>query len=388
MKVLIGTDIHIQKNKGKYYLSHQVYSILKRYHDAFGTIILYSREYTTLQKEELFDASDIIKESITFERLSSTFNHNTRLENIIKESDLVIGRFHSFAGLKVEKLARKYNKPFLAEVMGDAFDAYWNHGIIGKLIAHYMENSVKRAVGNAQYALYVTEKFLQSKYPCYGISINASNVKIQQVSDNVLKARIERIKNKNDSSIKLLTTAGVDVKSKGQRYVVEALAKLNEMGVKAIYYLAGGGDTDYLYEIAKKNGVENQVVFLGRLNNSDVLSKLEEIDIYIHPSLQEGLPRAVIEAMSRACPCLGARTAGVPELLDEECIFERKSSDAIVRAITRMLESDMSKYAKNNFEKSKEYYSDVLNQRRNAFFEQIKKDIKKGEENENLSNNR
>ena len=149
-----------------------------------------------------------------------------------------------------------------------------------------MENSVKRAVGNAQYALYVTERFLQGKYPCHGLSINASNVKIQQVSDNVLDARIKRIKNKNVSIIKLMTTAGVDVKSKGQRYVVEALAKLKKIGVETIYYLAGGGNTDFLYEIAKKNGVENQVVFLGRLTNSEVLSKLEEVDIYIHPSLQ------------------------------------------------------------------------------------------------------
>ena len=52
---------------------------------------------------------------------------------------------------------------------------------------------------------------------------------------------------------------------------------------------------------------------------------LDECDIYLQPSLQEGLPRSVIEAMSRGCACIGAATAGIPELLESEYVVKRKS---------------------------------------------------------------
>lgn len=48
---------------------------------------------------------------------------------------------------------------------------------------------------------------------------------------------------------------------------------------------------------------------------------LDTVDIYIQPSKQEGLPRSVVEAMSRGCLCVGSRIAGIPELLSTKYLF-------------------------------------------------------------------
>ena len=102
---------------------------------------------------------------------------------------------------------------------------------------------------------------------------------------------------------------------------------------------------------------------------------LDTCDIYVQPSLQEGLPRALIEAMSRGCPCIGARTAGIPELLPEECLTPRGSAGAIAGAVSAMLRSDLSRYACESCRTALVYQGPVLDARRNAFFDRIRREV-------------
>ncbi len=81
---------------------------------------------------------------------------------------------------------------------------------------------------------------------------------------------------------------------------------------------------------------------------------------YIQPSKQEGLPRALIEAMNKACPALGARTAGIPELLSEECIFKPGSVSQIVEIIKLIDQQWLIREAGMNFEASKDYLKPIL----------------------------
>ena len=147
-------------------------------------------------------------------------------------------------------------------------------------------------------------------------------------------------------------------------------------GIRVKYTLVGGGDPAYLQQVAKKCGVEDQVVFTGRKNLDEVFALLDETDIYVQPSLQEGLPRSVIEAMSRGCPAIGARTAGIPELIAPECVVRRKSVSDIAETIIKIANAEkMTALAKNNFENAKKYEDSVLTQRRNAYFGKIVEDL-------------
>ena len=103
---------------------------------------------------------------------------------------------------------------------------------------------------------------------------------------------------------------------------------------------------------------------------------MDEADIYIQPSLQEGLPRSMIEAMSRGCVCLGARTAGIPELINDEFVFRRKSVKDIAKYIKKVCEdTDIEYECMRNYQKAKEYEDTVLQKRRNAFYSEIMTDI-------------
>ena len=174
----------------------------------------------------------------------------------------------------------------------------------------------------------------------------------------------------------IATVAAVDVRYKGQEYVIRAIAKLNkEMGYNYHYYLIGGGDNSFLWSVATDCGVEDWVHFMGALPHESVTETLDKMDLYVQPSKQEGLPRALIEAMSRALPAIGTRVAGIPELLNDEYLVRKGSVDDIVGLLScHMSPADMKRLAEDNFKKASEYTLDILNTRRKKFFDAFVQD--------------
>ena len=75
--------------------------------------------------------------------------------------------------------------------------------------------------------------------------------------------------------------------------------------------------------------------------------------------------------MSRGVLCIGARTGAIPELLTEERIVERKSVRQIVRQLERLDIEDLKKECVRNVQAACKYDSKALENKRNAFFDQI-----------------
>ena len=303
------------------------------------------------------------------------------IEKSIKQADLIFIRVPSVIGTLSIDIAKKLKKKYLVEVVGCPWDAYWNYSFKGKIVAPFATYMMKSRVKSAPFVLYVTNEFLQTRYPTNGKQINCSNVELAKNEKNILDSRMERIKNYSTTYIyKIGTAAGLDVLYKGQQYVIQAIAELKKEGIINIEYeLIGGGNGFYLKKLARKLGVEEQVKILGQMPHDAVFSWLDELDIYAQPSRQEGLPRSVIEAMSRALPCIGAKTAGIPELLSKECIFSNSSNEIqeICLILKKMINSPnkMKKYAKQNYLESKKYTRETLVNRRTIFFAEYKRAV-------------
>lgn len=100
---------------------------------------------------------------------------------------------------------------------------------------------------------------------------------------------------------------------------------------------------------------------------------VETIDIYVQPSRQEVLPRALIEAMSRAIPAFGANTAGIPELLQDDFIFSntRNNINEICSILLSYNKRMMLYQAKRNYKESKRYDKSIIESTRNSFFNEF-----------------
>lgn len=288
------------------------------------------------------------------------------IEKEVLAVDFVIARQSFFAAIAV-KYAKKYNKPYVVEVVGSSWDANWNYSLKGKLVAPYFEIQAKNMIKNANYVVYVTQQFLQKEYPTNGKSIGISNVKITGIREEALAQRLEKIESTDMKTMTLCTTAAVDVKYKGQAYVLEAMYKLKKKGYDLRYIIIGGGNQDRLRNLCERYELTDNVIFTGSIKHDEVYDHLSKADIYIQPSLQEGLPRAMIEAMSCAMPAIGFKTAGIPELIDKKYVCRRKSVSDICKCIESMTRDEMYAQAKKNFESAKEYEFDKINHKRKIF---------------------
>src|SRR5699024_6751625 len=101
---------------------------------------------------------------------------------------------------------------------------------------------------------------------------------------------------------------------------------LVSQGITVEYQAVGGGSPTRLKHLARELGIEDRVKFLGPLDHDAVFSWLETVDIYAQLSRTEGLPRALVEAMSRGCACIGTEVGGIPELLEATDLVPTKDS--------------------------------------------------------------
>lgn len=295
------------------------------------------------------------------------------IENATNEADLVVVKMPSITiGKYAAKYAKRINKPYFVEVCGCAWDSFWHHSIQGKVLAPFNYLVTRRIIFNSDHVVYVTNEFLQKRYPNSNHTIGCSNVLLPESDEDVLRRRIERIRNRKEGDILKIGTAGaVNVRYKSQDVVIKAISRLKQKGLIIEYYLAGGGTKDYLEDVARHYGVEDHVHFLGAVPKAQMYDFYDMLDIYIHPSIAEGLPRVLIEAESRALPAMGSNAAGTPELLTKDCVFRKNNIDEICNLLMSFTNDKMVEQAKINFERSKDYSFEVLNERRGLFYKEV-----------------
>ena len=161
--------------------------------------------------------------------------------------------------------------------------------------------------------------------------------------------------------------------------MIQAIKHLEANGYNVEYWLAGGvtglKPNTFLHDLALSYGILDKVKFVGSLSAKQMPEFYDSLDIYIQPSKQEGLPRAVIEAMSRGCPVIGSNLAGIPELLPPDCLFKKGKYKEIVSSINYIIKSDMEKLAIRNFEYVQKYEKNLLQLKRQAFYDEFLKNV-------------
>lgn len=401
MLILINTNNYCMSNRvlfvhdgpmyvdssGNIYGIHYDNKIVDRYAQ-LGSYVTFLMRQQSLKENFPTTLSKITRDNFSFvavpnfKSISTYFLNKPKAKKLINEAvlknDIVVIRMPSASGVMAISAAIKFGKPYLVEMVACTFDAYWYYNWKGKLIAHYKKWKIKRIISVCPYVIYVTKSYLQGIYPTIGKMTNISNVELNTIDVNVLGSRIEKIKNlKSNNSLVLGTVAVVDIEYKGQADVIRALGELKRQGIRICYYLVGQGNPLRLENIIIDEGLQEEVKILGALKHEEVFKFLESIDVYIQPSHTEGLPRALVEAMSLGLPCLGSKVGGIPELLQDSCLFIPSCSAEILQKIKSINIDWMLNNAEINFEKAKEYNNDILDNRRRSFYKEFLESIKR-----------
>ncbi len=126
---------------------------------------------------------------------------------------------------------------------------------------------------------------------------------------------------------------------KGHRFLIEALpGLLAEWPSLACLFVGEGECREALWSLAKEKGVEHACRFVGAQNN--VGDWYATADVVVLPSLSEGLPFVVLEAMAMARPVVASSVNGVPEIIQDGLnglLVPPRNPQALERAIRRLL---------------------------------------------------
>lgn len=129
---------------------------------------------------------------------------------------------------------------------------------------------------------------------------------------------------------------------KGHHYLFQALSALKNDGVEWELVLAGDGpERKSLESEAAELGIVSQVRFLGFQTQEQVLSLQRASDLFVLPSLSEGIPVSLMEAMACGIPVIATSVRGVPELVINKhtgLLVPPKAPTAIAEAIRWIVE--------------------------------------------------
>lgn len=113
-----------------------------------------------------------------------------------------------------------------------------------------------------------------------------------------------------------LVCTGRLVPEKGHRVLLEAILDLAQRGVALNVVLIGDGPERPMLEgFVRRHSLRSHISFAGALSHAETLRHVRAADIFVLASFAEGIPVALMEAMSFGVPCISTGIAGIPELI-------------------------------------------------------------------------
>lgn len=159
----------------------------------------------------------------------------------------------------------------------------------------------------------------------------------------------------------LIISAGDLNDNKNNQVVIKALTSLSD---NTHYLICGAGEKlSFLQNLVNKLNLQGRVHFMGY--RTDMINLMSASDIFVMPSLREGVPRSILEAMDLSIPCIGSRTRGIADLIDDDrggYLCDPNSPEEFALAITKLIEYPEKRkaFGHHNQSKVKKYSTEVV----------------------------
>lgn len=163
------------------------------------------------------------------------------------------------------------------------------------------------------------------------------------------------------ASAKVIGTVGALTREKGQTFLLRAAPVVLRSFPSAVILIVGAGpERGALEEAAVELGIRRRVVFAG--SRKDIPDLLGIMDVFVFPSLSEGLPMALLEAQASGTPTVATRVGAIPSVILDQVsglLIPPADRDAIAGAVVRILSDPVaaSTMAANGAERVRENFS-------------------------------
>lgn len=360
------------------------YSFWRRYLEVFSEVHIVARTQSVDSVPTTFlrvDGENVKIVSLPFylgpmQYLQKVRQLNETIADSLKISDAILMRVPSAIASNICG-ALPANYPYGLEVVGDPYDVFASGSVVHPLrrfFQWWFVNQLKKQCASASAISYVTEHTLQKRYRPQESAFTTHYSSIE-LRDDAFASKSRGFE-KQLNPLKLVFVGLLDQLYKAPDILISAVSLLVSKKLDVQLTIVGDGKyRNKLEQQIRDLGLENAIHFTGTLPTGNAIrTQLDNAHIFVLPSRQEGLPRAMIEAMARGLPCIGSNVGGIPELLPIEDMIPPDDANALANKILEVCKDSerMTNMSTRNFEEAKNYHENVLRLRRNHFYTYLK----------------
>jgi glycosyltransferase involved in cell wall biosynthesis len=361
------------------------YPFWLRYLEVFDSVRIVSRvrPVTWVSPNwQRVDGEDVSVTAVPFyvgplQYAQKSFQVQQVIKNAVHSNDAVILRVPSNVANCIYDWVHNTNHPYALEVVGDPYNFFAPGSVkhpLRPFFRRWFTNKLKKKCTEANAISYVTKQALQERYPSGKEAYSTYYSDVELTDEAFVSA--PRSLNPKSGTQTLITVGTLENFCKATDVLINAVAICVKEGLDLELVIVGDGKyrTD-LEAQAKTLGIQERVFFKGQLpSGKAVLEQLDMADIFVLPSRQESLPRALIEAMARGLPCIASNIGGIPELLLAEDLVTPGDVSGLATKIKEFVTQPerMMKMSTHNLEIAKKYNEKFLRQRRLEFYKFIK----------------
>ena len=299
----------------------------------------------------------------------SEFNFHQTV--VVRHRSVFNERLHEIKGIKIISV----KKPFLLNFWKlKNFDIIHTHEAKGKYLAYLAKKFfntpyiITRRVIFTPSSNRFTRNTLINSSKVIALSTAIKNVlsgyndriRISVIPDaissiNFNPKNVTRLRNRFKNKFIIGNVGAMVENSKGHENIIEAAQYFKKINKDIIFLIVGGGkDENYFKEKAKSL---NNVFFTGFVNN--VADYLELFDIFIFPSLTEGLGSSILDAMMFDNAVVASNVGGIPDIIEDKVnglLIEPDNTKDLCNKISllyndKMLRKTLASNAKQNLSK-------------------------------------
>lgn len=260
-----------------------------------------------------------------------------------------------------------FNKPYIREYPGNIKDGMI--GLVGnklwvRILAGFLDNlakiQAKFSKANSFVSNYCKDLYGSQKPSYVFSSFKASEINIEKINYN----RSDRFK---------IVCLGRLEGEKGHSLLLGAICKnINKNNIE-IHLIGDGGQSEKLRKMAQDNQLH--CIFYGALTDRNyIFNIISNADIFVIPSLTEGMPRALLESMAIGLPCIGSNVGGIPEVIEEAYLYNPNDLDHLNQLIEKFYESsDLREKSgiRNKIFISNHFGDTALQEKKHAFWNSV-----------------
>lgn len=303
------------------------------------------------------------------------------IEQYIQDFDKAIIRVPGVIANQVYNQYSKHKEKKLAlEVVVDPWE-YFAPGTVNyktrPIFRYWWTKQLKKMCLRADGVSYVTEEYLQKKYPCKaiidGTGFTSSYSSVELPDEDFKQPKIYK---KKDKYVISHVASNFATMGKGHVPLMKAIKVVREKGFDVnVEFIGDGPLRSYFMRYAEDLGITENVDFVGLLTSGNaVRERIGASDLFVFPTRAEGLPRVVLEAMAEGLPVISTPTCGIPEIIPSDYLVPYEDYKLLASTIIKFLESPklMNEASIRNLEVSKKYSKSELMKKRKDFYNQLR----------------